>query len=197
MSQRNPVCARCKSTSSLMWHKTATGTIICLDCQKSEKASSNSSSPQSSRSTTSTHSDISGSHNKNNNSESPGPTTRRSTRSREKAIKAKQQLSVGQDDVPAPPSIPSTQNTVIPEATVTVSSSVEVSDVVKDPDRSSIALEKDCPSPVPPLPRGYDDEWKRGRRSLSLKLYQPVKLTPAEPSIVTSDSVIHNVSSFI
>ena len=201
-----PTCVKCKATSSLMWHKAANGSLQCLDCQRTEKTNSNSSSPQSTRSTTSVHSDTLSSQNeKNSTSQSPGPTTRRSTRSRERANKAKQQ-STPQGSPSAvtvlPPSNPPASTPTNSQPSTLNSNGNK--DAVKS-EKAPVAKDKDVAQPVAPvtlkdhhpvtLKDHHINQWQRGRRSLSLKLFQPMKLPVAQPSVVTSDSMNHNVSS--
>lgn len=114
LNSTEPVCERCRSTSSLIWQRDQKGEVICLDCHATEKtaskasanlssvtsdspsqngkqnsphkASSRSSQQVSSSSSSSSLTDVSNS----------GVTTRRTTRSHERA-KAKQQQLQQQD----------------------------------------------------------------------------------------------------
>lgn len=182
-----------------MWHKAANGSLLCLDCQRTEKTNSNSSSPQSTRSTTSAHSDTLSSQNEKNStaSQSPGPTTRRSTRSRERANKAKQQStpqgspsSVTVTPIPSNP--PASTPTNSQPSTLNSNGN---KDAVKS-EKAPVAKDKDVAQPVAPvtLKDHHINQWQRGRRSLSLKLFQPMKSPVAQPAVVTSDSMNHNVS---
>ena len=83
--QDGPVCARCETTSSLMWNKSDEGTILCLECHRSEKSASKAPSSTNSRTTTPS-------------SETPPPgnggqttsTPGRRTRMKERTAKARQ-----------------------------------------------------------------------------------------------------------
>ncbi len=97
VSTNDPVCARCKGTSSMIWQRDQRGAVICLDCHAAEKAAIKASSNSTSDSTTftgkqnktskSSH-QVSSSSSSSSDS-STGIATRRSTRSHERA-KAKQ-----------------------------------------------------------------------------------------------------------
>lgn len=213
MAQRNPVCTKCKATSSLMWHKTPSGSIICLDCQTAEKKA-NSSSPQSTRSA-SVLSDTSSHTDKNSQSQSPGPTTRRSTRSRERANRAKQQQtqteitnlnSVATGNGTTPKDTTACNN--VPIASVLTGNKDTKQSVKSDNTKGPITKDKDSSSSgangapaVSSLSCNFRDhhinQWQRGRRSLSFKVFQPTKLPISQPEVFTSDSMSHKVRAFI
>ncbi len=205
MSQRSPTCVKCKATSSLMWHKTTNGSLMCLDCQTVEKkTNSNSSSPQSTRSTTSSASgqyDPTPSQNEKTDalSQSPGPTTRRSTRSRERANKAKPQ-SIPQDN---PPIVVETNVSVCTASNSLPSTPNNSKDSIKENKSEKPVKDNELVGvqPVPVPATAFRDhhisQWERSRRSLSLKLYQPVRSPVAQPEVVTSDSINHNVSTYM
>lgn len=210
MTQRNPTCTICKATSSLMWHKTPSGSFICVECQTAEKKS-NSSSPRSTRST-SVQSDSTPQPEKSTLSQSPGPVTRRSTRSRERANRAKQQQteptnpgSVTVGNGPPGSMKESTGSVVV----LSVQASMGNKDtkppvkcdnpkvpVIRDKDPASSTLNIQPNTSLPALTSYRDhhiNQWQRGRRSLSFKLFQPTKLPISQPEIVTSDSMSHKV----
>ncbi len=198
MSQRNPTCVKCKATSSLMWQKSSNGTLICLDCQTAEKkANSNSLSPQSTKSTASSNQSDRTVQNDKNLSQLPGPTTRRSTRSRERANKAKQQSTLTSQDS----STVTTESLNDTNPPVVSTSSPAIQNDIKDSVKEESKCDKPVkerelvqpPPPVPVLKDHHVNQWERNRRSLSLKLFQPVKSLTVQPEVVTSDSINHNV----
>lgn len=211
MAQRNPVCSKCKATSSLMWHKSPNGSIICLDCQTAEKKA-NSSSPQSTRSASVLSDTTSQCHiDKTSQSQSPGPTTRRSTRSRERANRAKQQQSQNETnsssvtnsngttpkDTTACNNVPSASApTGNKETKQSIKPDVPKGPIVKDKDPVPSANGASATSYTNNFRDHHINQWQRGRRSMSFKLFQPTKLPISHPEIVTSDSMSHKVSNF-
>ena len=118
-SNVDPVCTRCKTTSSLIWQRDQKGAVICLECHSTEKSASKTtnfgSEPQTSGKQSSVHktllrmsqpasSSSSSSSSASSSSSSladvsvSGVTTRRTTRSHERA-KAKQQQQLQQGSV--------------------------------------------------------------------------------------------------
>ena len=92
MEEGDPVCVRCKATSSLMWHKGEDGAVLCLECHSNAEKASGSSSKANSETSSQNGHHPSGSNGQGNGGNAT-PTTSshgRKTRLRERTSKAKQ-----------------------------------------------------------------------------------------------------------
>ena len=205
----DPVCSKCKGTSSLIWQRDQKGEIICLDCHAAEKAASKSflslsnaisdsstsngkqGSPHKGTSRTSQHTSSSSSTGSLVEISSSGITTRRSTRSHERA-RARQQLE--QEQAKA--------DNYIAEETGDGSIGEE-----KDKKLLASDCSKAVAQPGSPPGSGRDEGGVVSQTSLaapaspcsssssrhSLRQGQPVQAAESQPFILTSWTIEHQV----
>ena len=196
----DPVCARCKSTSSLMWQRDSEGAVVCLDCHTAEKVAKSRSSP-STESVSSQNGKPSRSSGKSTQRHSPSPlsipvqsgvTTRRTTRSHEraKARQQQQQQQQQQQTLTTPPQQAVTTRVPSP-APAPVSTAQQPS--VETTISTTIPDKPEKPdTPPPPQPTAAIAPAERGRRSLR---QGPVVRAPENsPYLLSSNSVQHQVS---
>lgn len=193
-TESGPVCSRCKVTSSLIWKRDNDGSIICLDCQTSEKAAKQippwkgEGEPHITGKASSSTKPVGQSSTAQQPEQSvpvSGVATRRTTRSHERAKVRQQQQQQKQGSVEAVALVPAPTPTT---TAVQPSTTVSKGPVPSPSSVPQIVETLDSPSPAP---SASDHNTAPSRRSL--KQGQAVHAAEQGPYTVTSDSIQHKV----
>ena len=198
MSESEPVCTRCQATSSVLWQRDQQGAIICLDCHTAEKTKSDAALRETEGKDESGQHDSSekpsGKPNKHaaqNSSENSVPmsgvTTRRTTRSHERAKARQQQQQQQEQQQQSQESHSSSGGSPSPDTSVQLSNSkTEGTNKIL---ASVVTSQIDTPSPSPSA-NGQITTF-RSRRSL---MQAPsVRAAEDQAYLVTSTSLQHKV----
>ena len=219
MSDCEPVCSRCKVTSSLMWQRDKGGAILCLDCHTAAKNAKSSPAPSSSSSSTEKCSETShiGKQQKSTaksvqvHTASPQPdlptlgmTTRRTTRSHERARarQLQQQPVTSATPIPHATSIPptspsngttSTDKPVLKEDT----STLDVTKGASIPDVTKGATSSRDKAETPPLSSSSHGTISNSKSRRSLNQGRPILAPHSQQYMVTANSIEHKVGERI
>ena len=214
MSECDPVCVRCGVTSSLMWHRDQEGAVICLDCHRTQKAAQ-SALTSSESPTSSLKKDSLKPHAPSNSKPVPqvstqpelpslGVTTRRTTRSHERAKarqqqQQQQQLQAQQSNTSVPPSSSGNGSLTseVSSASITTSlssSSQGASSTKAESGKGSNTTRDKTETPSPPVvPVSGHGMASVSKNRRTLKQGQPIQAPENLAYTVTANSIEYMV----